>query len=127
MKSANGVTTIGVISILLLSATLLSAFGACFLPSEPMLTIQVHNQMDKTLRIFLDGETFVGDAIPDGQLKFKTIGILSSYRVVAKDLNGNVVFSARFTQEDLKRKRTYKIVIPPDGKDAEHSDNATGK
>ena len=103
--------------------TLPLAFGAC----EPALIIYVQNQTDETLQIFHGDEVFVGEAVPGGEVTYKTDGIYPDYIVTVKDTDGNTVYIANFTQDDLKGKRMYRIVIPPTGKSVEPSDNVTGE
>lgn len=106
---------------------------------EPSLEITVHNQTDETLMIFnsdtLVGNAvpeeniFIGNAIPGEKVKFYTGRIYPGVHdiIIAKDLEGNVVYSANLTGEDLERKRTYRVVIPPMAKGVEQSDNVTGR
>ena len=103
--------------------TLPFAFGAC----EPALTIHVENQTDETLQIFHGDEVFVGEVVPGGEVTYKTWGNLSQYNVQAKDNDRNTVYSVNFTSDDVKGKRTYRIVIPAKAKSAEQSENITGK
>ena len=92
--------------------TLPLAFGAC----EPSLTIIVSNQTNEPLRIYHGGEVFVGEAIPGGEVTYKTWGNLSQYNVQAKDNDRNTVYSVNFTSDDVKGKRMHRIVVPPTGK-----------
>jgi|WetSurMetagenome_2_1015567.scaffolds.fasta_scaffold60507_2 hypothetical protein len=99
--------------------------SSCFFPAEPLLTIRISNQTDQTLRIFSEGEVFVGDISPGGELKYKTDAIYLHYSVVAKDIQGNIVYSANFTKEDIGGKKTYHIVVPRISNSSEKSDNVT--
>ncbi|MFC1989287.1 hypothetical protein ACFLVW_01790 [Chloroflexota bacterium] len=95
---------------------------------EPMLYITVHNQTDKTLQIFFDGETFIDNAAPREEVTSKIDGIYPKYKIVAKDMDGNVVYSVTFTQDDLKGKNyKYDVYFPPKETETESSDNVTGK
>ena len=122
MKSSVSIARVGLLSILF--TTLSFALMAC----EPMLYITVHNQTDNTLQIFHGGEVFVGEAVPKGEITYQTDGIYSHYTVTAKDLDGNVVYSANFTRDDIVNKNyKYDVYFPPKETETESSDNATGK
>lgn len=125
IKSYVGVTRVGVLLIFLLALSF--ALVACPFPFEPAITIRVHNQTDKTLQIFYWDETFIDNAVPGGEVKFEVDAILSKYKIIAKDMDGNVVYSVNFTGDDIKGKKTYDVYFPPKGKGVEHSDNVTGK
>ena len=111
MKSCSSIAKIGFLLIFLV--TLSFAIGACFLPLEPTLDITVHNQTDGTLQIFF-GDAFIDDAVPGGEATIKTAGIFSKYKIIAKDMDENVVYSTTFTQDDLKGKKTYDVYFPPE-------------
>ena len=121
MKPFVSKARIGLLLIFLVTAS--SVLMAC----EPTLYITVHNQTDETIQIFFDGETFIDKAIPGGEVKFKTAGIFSHYNVTAKDLDGNVVYSANFTRDDVKGKKTHDVYFPPKETKTENSDNVTGE
>ena len=82
--------------------------GAC----EPSVDIEVHNQTNETLKIFT-GNTFIGDAAPREEVKFGTAAIFPKYRIIAKDMEGNVVFTANFTSDDFKGEKIYYVYFPP--------------
>ncbi len=107
-------------------AVLLVVLSATLVACEPSLEIQVLNQTDKALKIF-DDEVLKGTAVAGGELRYKTWAIFSDYFVTAKDINGNVVYSANFTRDDISSKKTYRVVIPSTAKGVEQGDNATGK
>ena len=110
--------------VLLLFLTMLflaTAVSAC----EPLITIHVQNKTDETLQIEID-EVPVGKALPDGEVTHQTYVIFSTYSVIAKDMDGNIVHTANFTREDISGKKTHSVVIPAIAK-GEQSDNATGK
>jgi len=120
MKSSSGIVKTSFLLIFMVALSF--ALMAC----EPTLYITVHNQTDETLQIFLDGETFIDKAIPGGEVKFKTAGIFSHYNVTAKGIDGNLLYTANFTRDDLKGKKTYDVYFPPMETDTENSDNVTG-
>jgi hypothetical protein len=101
--------------------------SSCFFPADPALTIRVSNQTDQTLRIFAEGEVFVGEAASGGEVKYQTDAIFPHYSVVAKDMQGDTVYTANFTKEDIGGKRTYRVVIPATGNGIEESNNMTGR
>ncbi|MBI4188784.1 MAG: hypothetical protein HY529_06225 [Chloroflexi bacterium] len=97
------------IALLLLFLVILSlALVAC----EPMLTIRVHNQTDETFQIFFF-DKLIGKAASRGEVIFEQIGILPKYKIVAKDINGNIVYTANFTRRDVSGKKTYDVYFPP--------------
>ena len=123
MKSSVSIAIAGflIIFLVILSLTL----GACFLPLEPMLHITVHNQTDEPLQIFFDGETFIGNVVPGGEVKFETAGIYPKYKIIAKDMDGNVVYTTTFTEDDIIIKNyKYDVYFPPKETETESSDNA---
>ncbi len=125
MKSSLSIARVGFLLILLV--TLSFTLGACFLPGQPMLYITVHNQTDETLRIFND-YVFIDNAAPKGEVKFELPGIFAKYKIVAKDMEGNVAFATTFTRDDIIVKNyRYDVYFPPTGKDAESSDNVSVK
>lgn len=125
MKSFKGIAKARLLLIVL--ATISFVFGACFVAYHPLLTIQIHNQTSQTLKIFIDGEVLLGDAAPGGEVIWRIEGIHPIYKITAQDMAGNVVFSTRFTRDDLKGKKTYQVIIPPMEKETGQSDNTTEK
>ena len=108
---------------LFLLAGLILILAAC----EPGATIHVLNQTDETLQIF-DGNVFIATTVSGEEKKFDLLGPLSDhYTVVAKDLEGNVVYTTNFTRRDLSGKKTYTVVIPPTARPVEPSGNVTVK
>ena len=89
------------------------ALTAC----EPLVTIRVENDTDEMLRIFND-DVFVDDASPQGEVRYQTEVIYPRYITVAEDMEGNIVFKAEFTRDDVSGKETYKVTLPPMGKGA---------
>ena len=123
MKLSSGIAKIAFVTIFFV--TLSFTLGACFLPWEPMVHITVNNQTDQTLQVF-NADVFIGKADPGGEVKYD-LGIYSYYTVVAKDMEGNVVYTTNFTRRDISGKKTYTVVIPPTAKGAEQSGNVTEK
>jgi len=97
---------------LLFFVILTSAVGACIPVIEPALDITVHNQTNETLQIFF-GAADIGQVAPGSNIKFTTGANLPFYDIIAKDTNGNIVYSVNFTQDDLKGKRRYDVYFPP--------------
>ena len=113
MKSSSSIA-----KILTFLLTLTLALGTCGLTGcidygTPIITIIVHNQTDETLQIFLDGEVFVGEAVPGGEMQFKTVGVSGDYIITAKDIEGNRVYDTGFTYVG-RSKRTYHVYFPPE-------------
>ena len=130
MKSFSSIAKIGF--FLMFLAALSFVFGACGLKGciqigTPAITVIVHNQTSETLQIFLDDEVFVGEAIPGGELKFRTHGVSADYIITAKDVDGNRVYETGFTYDALKSERSYDVYFPPKETETESSDNVTGK
>lgn len=119
MKSSCAITNIFLPLILLV--TLSSAFVAC----EPSITIRVHNGADEALQVFF-GDTLIGTAIPGEELKFETMTFNSPYPIIAKNREGNIIYSKTFTDADLRRIK-YRVVIPRGEKELRRTDNFTGK
>jgi hypothetical protein len=95
------------------------------LPScEPRVTIYVENQTTEVLSIY-ESDLLTGTAGPGETVKFRHLAIYPTYEIIAKDSEGNTVYSTTFTREDLSGKKTYRVVIPP--KEKTPSDNTTGK
>lgn len=115
MRSTNKMGQTAFLLICLVAISLTIGACSCFLPMEPGLTIRVHNQTDKMLKIY-DGDSYVGDIAPQGELKY-FITAFPPYKVTAKDAEGNVVYSANFTQKDLVKGRglgyEYDVYFPP--------------
>ena len=87
--------------------------GAC----EPLIDIRVQNKTDTALQIyqgFAGDEILMSSAAPNGEIKFKTESRYSEYQISAKDENGNLVFSTRFTNWDLQGKKEYFVIITKD-------------
>jgi len=94
---------------------------------EPGITIHVLNQTDKTIQIF-NGDVLIAKTVSGEEIKFDLLGPLSDhYTIVAKDLEGNVVYTTNFTRRDISGKKSYRVVIPATAKGMQPSDNITGK
>lgn len=93
--------------MVILSVALSLALVAC----EPLVTIRVQNQTTEILKIFNDGEVFVGNASPGEEVKFQIESIYPKYKIIAKDIDGNIVYSTSFTREDVSGNRTYTVII----------------
>ena len=105
-------------SLLIFLVAVSSVFMAC----EPIIDISIHNQTDETLKIFT-GDTLIGNALPGGEIVWEIARIFLHYNVTAKDMDGNVLFTANFTRDDLKGKKTYDVYFPP----LEGEDNIEGE
>lgn len=90
---------------------LLMALFVMLVACEPSIQIQVHNQTDKPLQIFI-GDTFVANGSPGKVVKFETWAIAPYYQIVAKDMEGSVVYTINFTSENISGKKTYRVIIP---------------
>ena len=90
------------------------SLAASSLSCEPMMvTIHIENQTSESLQIYYQDELFLGTAEPGGEVKWKYDAYYPTYDISARDIAGNVVYSANFTREDLSGKKTYRVVIPP--------------
>jgi len=124
MKSSGSKAKIGALFILLVILSF--ALGACW--GLPTLHITVHNQTDETLQIFNRGELFIGAVVPGGEVKFETGAIYPHYSITAKDVDGNTVYTANFTQDDIAKKNyKYDVYFPAKVAETENSDNITGE
>ena len=103
-------------ALFLLFVFAIAVFASACKPfmGEPLVEIRVHNQTDEILNIFNDGEVFVGQAIPGGGVMFELESIYPEYEITAKDMNGNMVYSASFTRDDIKGEKTYDVYFPPE-------------
>lgn len=90
-----------------------------------LVIIRIHNQTDETLQIFTD-DAFIGEAVGGGQLKWKIEYYHPTYKIIAKDTDGNTVYAKTFTREELIRNK-WRVVIPPTAKGTQQTDNTTGK
>ena len=119
MKNLRNSGILLLILVLVIGATF---FTAC----EPNLPLEIENQTDTALTIYLkDNE--VGTVGPNSIQKIKGIpGTLSEWQIVAKNSQGEVIFSRNFTAAELYE-LDNKVVIPPLQKGSGSSDNVTGK
>jgi hypothetical protein len=95
-------------TLVLLIVVMLPMGAAC----EPDVPLEIDNQTDMTLTIYLkDNEK--GTVGPKSTEKIKGItGTLGEWQIVAKNSQGEVVFSKIFTPTEL-HELDYKVVIPP--------------
>ena len=54
--------------IILLSIVACRPGGCAFVQYEPSIDIMIHNETDETLKIFIDGEIYIGTAMPGGEV-----------------------------------------------------------
>ncbi len=120
MKPSVSKVRIGLLLIFLVTVS--SVFMAC----EPGINIRVHNQTAQTLKIFT-GDTFIEDVLPGGEIDWEVVSILPKYTITAKDMDGNVLYTANYTRDDFKGKKTYDVYFPPLEDEGESSDNVTGE
>jgi hypothetical protein len=108
-----------IFSVALLLALLLSS-SAC--TCDPAVWIEFHNQTDYTLSIYIGG-AYQDDVAPGQTLRFATMDIWGDdsppwgdgdfkYLIEAKTNDGEVVYSEKFTWQELDN-MDWKIVIPP--------------
>ena len=95
-------------TLVLLIVVVLLMGAAC----EPYLPLEIDNQTDMALTIYLkDNE--VGNVGPKSTEKIKRIpGTLGEWQIVAKNSQGEVVFSKIFTPAELQE-LDFRVVIPP--------------
>ena len=72
---------------------------------ESLIDITIHNQTDETLKIFINSEVFLANALPGGEVVWEIERIQPRYNVTAKDMDGNTLYTADFTRDDLKGKK----------------------
>ncbi|GEM_PF-6588138 len=109
MNSFRTIARFGLLFVLLVSFSF--TFEAC----EPGFTIRVHNQSDATLKIFFH-DILIGEVASQSEVKFLEPESIREYSVVAKDVGGNVVYTANFTIRDVNGKKTYDVYFPPQQK-----------
>ena len=80
-----------------------------FMACEPMIDIGIHNRTDETLQIFIDDEVCIGEAPPGGEVVWKIERIFPKYTITAKDMAGNVLYTANYTRDDFKGKKTFDV------------------
>jgi len=98
--------------------------GSILMACEPLIDISIHNETDETLQIYIGvgGDVFIGDALPQGEVVWSVVRILPHYTITAKDMDGNVLYTANFTRDDLRGKKTYDVYFPPLEGEVESSD-----
>ena len=111
-------TRIGLLLILLVTVS--SVLMAC----NAMIDIRIHNQTAQTLKIFRGG-TFIEDILPGEEIVWEIASIYPNYRITAKDMDGKVLYTANYTRDDFKGKKTYDVYFPPLEDEAESSDKIT--
>jgi hypothetical protein len=96
-------------TLALLIVVMLPMGTAC----EPYLPLEIENQTDMALTIYLK-DIEVGNVGPKSTEKIKRIpGTLGEWQIVAKNSQGEVVFSKIFTATEL-HELDYKVAIPPE-------------
>ena len=88
-----------------------------------LVTLRVHNETDKTLQIFRNG-VFIGQTAPGGEATSEIERYYSHYEIIAKDLDGNIIYSKTFVREEIEE-IGFRVVIPPKEIKTESSDNIT--
>ncbi|MBI4187681.1 MAG: hypothetical protein HY529_00570 [Chloroflexi bacterium] len=129
MKSSGRIARIGLPVILLVAISFV--LGACnpwspIPPSDSTVTISVENVTRETLLIFYNN-VFIGRISEYAEVSWEADATLPQYIIVAEDLggnmaagiHGNVVYATTFTRDDLKGKRTYRVVISATAKSVE--------
>ena len=104
---------------------LLTIFLPLFsLACEPDLPLQVENRTYMALDIYVQ-EHKAGSLEPNSSAKIKGIpGTLSYYLIEAKNVEGKVVYSRKFSANEL-HDADWKVVITTSIKAPETSDNVT--
>ncbi len=97
--------------------------GAC---GERNLPLQVENRTDIALTIYVQ-EHEAGSVEPYQSVKVKGIpGTLTHYLIEAKNDEGEVIYSRKFSTSEL-HDADWKVVIPPSQKGSESSDIVTAE
>ena len=97
-----------VIVLLLILNVLLIGGAAC----ELLAPIQIENKTSETLTIYID-EYLIGDVKPNDKIKNDMVFAGQDwYLIEAYDAQGNVVYSHKFSDEEIE-KIDWKVVIPP--------------
>jgi hypothetical protein len=103
------IVTLSVVFLLLIS----SGLTAC----EPSIDITIRNQTNETLQIYIGvgGDVFIGEALPGGEVVWSIERIQPHYTITVRDMDGDVLYTANFTRDDLNGKKTYDVYFPPLG------------
>ena len=94
---------IGLILILLITSLSISS-------CEPIAPFKIRNNTDQAITLIVNG-TEKGTINPHSEFKPRTIFIAGWFIIEAKDSQGSVVYSQKFTYEELEW-LDWKIVIP---------------
>ncbi len=82
----------------------------------PGIDIKVHNQTDETLQIFIwEGEEYLKGTVNPGKvLVFGRIRDLPWSQLIAKDMDGNEIYSVIWHPSDYDDNKTYyDVYLPP--------------
>jgi len=106
--------TMRLVNIALIMILLILMSGV-LMACEHLIDITIHNQTDETLQKYssISGDVFIGDALSQGEVVWTVERILPYYTITVKDMDGEVVYTAEFTRDDLKGKKTYDVYFPP--------------
>jgi len=77
-----------------------------------MIDIRIHNQTDQTLKIYT-GDAIIGNAFPGERIVWEIENFQPKYNIIAKDIDGNVLYTANYTRDDFKGKKTFDVYFPP--------------
>jgi hypothetical protein len=90
----------------ILKLLLITAFSltAC----EPGVTIQIQNNTDETLSIFIYG--YEGDVAPGETIETSNTWIENRYNIEGKNPQGEIVYERSITYEEME-KTEWKVVI----------------
>jgi len=103
--------------LILMILALLSLFSAA---CEPIAPLRIRNETDQTLSIFVKFgaiEQFykMGNVEPGEEIKNENSRILRSdvYYIEAKSIQGEIIYSKKYSYVYLIEELDWKIVIPP--------------
>ena len=97
-----------IISFLLLSFSLFS-FSACI--GERIAPIEVHNNTEETLSIFINNDR-VGNVASGEEIKNKWISITVSFVIEARNSQEHTIYKEKIILDDMER-MDWRVIIPP--------------
>ena len=105
----NWLTLFRVMVFSLIPASLLIGSSAC----ERLAPIVIENNAGKLLAVYID-DIYIDDAKPNDEIENNAVFYgQNSYLIEAYDAQGNVVYSNRFSEEEIKDAKWKVVITPP--------------
>jgi len=96
------------LSLVLMLGAILTASVACI---EYTCDLVIENQTEDVLTIYRN-DYLIGDVEPGEQITKEVPRDIGDHLIVAKNAQGEIVYSKKYTPRDLEE-ADYKVVIPP--------------